>query len=187
AWRDLRTDETPKARAGRLATLAALDPAARESRIVAVEQALIAQDPGAAGVAARALEGEPTTDRLAGLMARVAFAEDRRDEAQAWIARAAAAPREVDWSDLDPQGRAFAYSPADWARVVAAYAETAALVHPRHERRDPTLNDLPRIPTAYVESAPFISAAESGDPFPPIVDDGDFGEALQPAAAFERD
>ncbi len=49
-----------------------------------------------------------------------------------------------------------------------------------------TLNDLPSIPAAYVESAAFVSAAGSGDPYPPIVDGGDFdddafGEALQPA------
>ena len=183
AWRDLRTDETPRDRAVRLGTLAAFDGESREGRILAVEQALIAGDAAAARAAARPLEVAPTTQRLAGLMARVAFANGLRDEARAWIARGAAAPREAEWSDIDAQGRAFAYTPADWARLVIAYAETGQLLHPRHERREASLNDLPQIPAAYVDSAPFISAAETGDPFPPIVDDGDFGDALQPAGA----
>ncbi len=181
AWRDLRTDETPKERAARLCVLAALDPDNRESRILAVEAALIAGDAPAARAAAKALESEATTQRLAGLMARVANAEGMRDEARAWIARGGAAPRETDWSDIDPTGKAFAYAPADWTRLVAAYAETGEMIHPRHERQEATINDLPQIPAAYADSAAFISAAESGDPFPPIVDDSDFGDALQPA------
>jgi HemY protein len=185
AWRDLRTDETPKERAARLADLAALNPAARESRILRVEQALIAADHDGAQTATHELESEPVTERIAGLMARVAFALDNRDEARAWIARAATAPLEAEWSDIDPQGRAFAYSAADWARVVLAYAETGELIHPRYERHEAALGDLPQIPAAYEDSAAFISAAEGGDPFPPIVDDGDFGEALQPAGALE--
>ncbi|MGI8840632.1 MAG: heme biosynthesis HemY N-terminal domain-containing protein, partial [Caulobacteraceae bacterium] len=181
AWRDLRTDETPKARAERLLALAGLHPDVRESRILAVEAALIAGDAPAARAAAEALVAEATTQRLAGLMARVANAAGLRDEARAWIARGAAASREAEWSDIDPTGKAFAYAPADWGRLVAAYAETGALIHPRHERGEATINDLPQIPAAYADSAAFISAAEAGEPFPPIVEDSDFGDALQPA------
>jgi HemY protein len=115
-------------------------------------------------------------------MARVANAAGARDEARAWIARGAAAPEEAEWSDIDPQGRAFAYSPGDWARVTSAYAETGELIHPRHERHEASINDLPALPAAYADSAAFISAAETGDPFPTIVEDSDFGDALQPAA-----
>ncbi len=181
AWRDLRTDETPRERAGRMAALAALNPGARESRMLMVEQALIAGDVPAARAAAQTLQGEATTQRLAGLMARVANAEGARDEARAWIARGAAAPREAEWSDIDPQGRAFAYTPADWARLTAAYAETGELIHPRHERHEASINDLPALPAAYADSAAFVSAAEAGDALAPIVDDDGFGEALQPA------
>ncbi len=183
AWRDLRTDETPKERAARMAALAALHPDDRESHILMVEQALIGADPAAASAAAHALEAEPTTQRLAGLMARVANAQGRRDEARAWIARGSAAPLEPDWSDIDPQGRAFAYAPADWARLTVAYAESGTLIHPRHERHEAALNDLPQIPAAYADSAAFISAAEAGDSLPLIIDDSDFGDALQPAGA----
>jgi len=185
AWRDLRTDETPKERAARMATLAALNPTPRESRILSVEQALIGGDIAAARAAAQTLEGEPVSRRLAGLMARVANADGARDEARAWIARGGAAPEEPDWSDIDQSGRAFAYSPVDWARLVSAYAETGELIHPRHERHEPGVNDLPSLPAAYADSAAFISVAETGDPFPPIVDDDDFGSALQPAAQNE--
>ncbi len=34
-----------------------------------------------------------------------------------------------------------------------------------------------------MESTPFVSAAAAEGPAPPIVDDADFGEALQPAGA----
>jgi HemY protein len=181
AWRDLRTDETPKERAARLAQLAGAQAASREARILMVEQALIGGDVDAARRGADDLSSEPITQRLADLMARVANAAGDRDEARAWIARAAGAPEEADWTDIDPTGRAFAYGPADWARLVMTYAETGELIHPRAERGEPGPGSLPEIPAAYADSAAFVSAAESGAPFPPIVDDGDFGEALQPA------
>jgi HemY protein len=181
AYRDLRTDETPRERGARLASLAAFNPADRESRILMVEQALIAGDALGARTAAAALDREPLTRRLAGLRARTAFAVGDRDEARAWIARGAEAPQEPDWSDLDPDGRAFAYAPDDWGRLAAAYAERGELIHPRFERRERSLNDLPELPAAYADSTPFIGAAESGAPLPPIFDDGDFGEDLQPA------
>jgi HemY protein len=180
AWRDLRTDETPKERAGRLAHLAAAKPS-REAQFLRVEQALIAGDPEAARLNAREIQGEALTQRLASLMARVANACGERDEARAWVVRGASAPEEPEWSDIDPAGRAFPYAPADWARLILAYAETGDLIHPRHERGEPGISDLPDIPAAYADSADFVSAAEAGDPFPPIVDDGDFGDALQPA------
>jgi HemY protein len=181
AWRDLRTDETPLERGARLGQLAAIGPGSREAGILRVEQALIEGDAEGARRGAESLAGDATTQRLAGLMARVANAGGARDEARAWIARGAGAPEEPDWSDIDPAGRAFPYAPADWARMILSYADSGDLIHPRHERGEPGISDLPDIPAAYIESAAFVSAAESGDPFPPIVDDGDFGEALQPA------
>ncbi|MBV9996249.1 MAG: heme biosynthesis protein HemY [Caulobacteraceae bacterium] len=181
AYRDLRTDETPRERAARLATLAAFNPAAREARILMVEQALIGGDALGARTAIAALEAEPLTRRLAGLRARTAAAAGERDEARAWIARGAAAPQEPAWSDIDPAGRAFAYSAEDWARLAAAYAERGELIHPRFERRERAISDLPELPAAYAESTPFIGAAESGAPMPPIVDEGDFAEDLLPA------
>ena len=147
------------------------------------EQALIAGDAVGARAAGESLQDEPLTRRLAGLQARIASAAGDRDEARAWTARGAEAPQEPDWSDLDPDGRAFAYTAADWARIAQAYAERGELVHPRFERRERGLSDLPELPAAYVESTAFISAAESGAPSFPIVDDSDFGLELDPAEA----
>jgi HemY protein len=182
AYRDLKTDETPRERAARLSSLAAFNPDARESRILMVEQSLIAGDAIGARTAAAALDSEPLTRRLAGLQARAAAASGDRDEARAWIARGGEAPQEPDWSDLDLDGKAFAYTAADWARLAAAYAERGELIHPRFERRERSISELPELPGAYADSAPFVGAAELSS-LPPILDDGDFGQDLQPAEA----
>lgn len=160
AYRDLKTTETPRQRAERLRHLAALNPGARESRILLVEQALVAGDLADAQQALRALENEPVTARIAGLFARVAFVAGQPDEARMWMAQAAGAELEPDWSDLDPEGRAFAYEPADWARLVMSFAETGELIHPRHERRERALGTLPELPMSY-EPAPLVAAHEA--------------------------
>lgn len=180
AWRDLRTAETPPERARRIEALIALNPGHRESRFLTVEQALLLREPKAARAAARPLVDETPTARVCGLMARVAFADDAPDEARAWMARGAAAPQEPAWTDLDPQGRAFAYSPADWARLVAAYAETGELIHPRFERRERTLTELPELPPAYEDAGAFAqdgaSLAYPDGAFDPYGEGADFGE-----------
>jgi HemY protein len=139
--------------------------------MLAVEAALIVNDASRAREAAATLLLEPVTARLCALMARTAFAAADADEARAWIARAAAAPQEPDWSDLDPEGKAFAYTPEDWSRLVAAYAETGELVHPRLERRERTISELPELPLSYQVSAPFLRAAEAGHASAPLADD----------------
>jgi HemY protein len=59
-----------------------------------------------------------------------------------------------------------------------AYAERGELTHPRFERGERGVSELPELPGAYADSTPFISAAESGAPVPAIVDDADFGPDL---------
>ena len=185
AYRDLNTQETPRARAARLQALAALNPGHRESQILMVEQALLLADPAAALTFASVLL-EPDiapTARLCGLMARVHFAAHRSDQARAWIARGASAPQEPDWSDLDPEGRAFAYTPGDWARLSVAYAETGELIHPRFERRERSISELPSLPSAYEASAPFVAAAASAIGAAPIPDDpGPMGDGINLSA-----
>jgi len=161
-YRDLKTSETPAERAQRLGGLATLNPQPRESRILMVEQALIAGAPEAVREAAANLPPEDPTVRLCGLRARIAQALGQPDEARAWIARAGAAAQEAEWSDIDLKGRAFAYSPADWARLVSTYAETGELIHPRFERRERSLTELPDLPLAYASAPGFLQAAESG-------------------------
>jgi HemY protein len=171
AYRDLYTDETPPRRAERLRALAGLNPAHRESRLLMVEQALIAGDVEAARRAAAPLLLEAPSARVCALMARLAYASGDQDAARAWIVRADAAPQEPDWSDLDPEGKAFAYAPRDWARLAAVYAETGELAHPRHERQDPSLSELPAATMTYRASAPFVRAAEAGAVVAPLPDD----------------
>ncbi len=179
AYRDLKTNETPRQRSARLAALAALNAPARESRILAVEAALVSGDATAAAEAAKALEAEPVTARIAGLMARVAFLGGRPDEARVWMARGVTAPREADWSDLDPEGRAFAYQPGDWARLVTSYAETGDLIHPRHERAERVMSELPELPISYADPAPLL-AAEPGAAPPYPIDEGFFDDDEPP-------
>ena len=155
-WRDLKMAETPKARAIRLGELAALNPANRESRFVRAEQALLNRDPAAARTVAEPLAETQADARLCGLMARIAFTAGNADEARAWMARGATAPQDPDWTDLDPRGHAFAYAPTDWARLVSTYAETGELIHPRLERRERTLTELPELPAPY-EPTPFTT------------------------------
>jgi HemY protein len=185
AYRDLRTHETKPARAQRLSALAALKPDARESRFLLAEQALIAGNPDEARVAAGLLGLEAPTARVAGLMARIAYAAHDADEARAWIARSAGAPQEPDWSDLDPEGRAFAYTPEDWARLVSTYAETGELVHPRFERHERVMSELPQLPAAYSESAPFVRAVTASEVLP-IPDDPGPPDVPAPAPVLPR-
>lgn len=136
AYRDLKTGEAPAARAKRMRGLAEMNPEHRESRILAAEQALVLGDGTAAAAALQPLveEEKDVSARLCGLMAQVAQAGGDVKTARGWLARAALAPGEPDWSDLDPEGPAFAYTDADWARLVYSYGDTGALIHPRHER-----------------------------------------------------
>ena len=179
-YRDLRTNETPRERAKRLQRLIDKNPDDRESRILAVEQALLAHDKPAMAPAVAALADEPITQRLCGLFARAAQEQGRLDEARTWVARGPTAPPEPDWSDLDPEGRAFVYTQADWTRVVSTWAETGELVHPRFERLERTMSDLPELPSRYEASAPFVSAAvrEQGFSAPLPDDPGPFADAL---------
>jgi HemY protein len=108
-----------------------------------------------------------------------------------WLARGAGAPQEPDWTDLDPEGRAFAYQAADWARLVMTFAETGELIHPRHERREKSLSELPELPIAYADSAAFINA-DGHEPmlYPPdeagYSDDDEAGQDSEPAPARRR-
>jgi HemY protein len=175
AFRDLKTNETPAERARRLTDLAAQNPDHRESRILNVERALIAGDAAGARSAMGTLGEEPVTARIAGLRARVAYACGQPDEARLWLSQGVNAPQEPDWSDLDPEGRAFAYQASDWARLVMTFAETGELIHPRHERRERGLNALPELAIAYADAAPFLSV-DGREPQPYPLDDHSYDD-----------
>ena len=113
--------------------LVALNPAHRESRLLEVEQAI---GEGEWVRAWNAIEPllEDASSRVCLLAARIETGLGNADEARTWMERAATAPTEADWSDLDPSGEAFDYAPADWARLVSSYGEGGELIHPRLER-----------------------------------------------------
>ena len=79
------------------------------------------------------------------------------------MAQAAAAPREADWSDFDPEGPAFLYDDADWARLVYFYGDAGQLIHPRMERggNDALGSVLSLPPAALSAPAPRASADEA--------------------------
>jgi HemY protein len=183
AWRDLHTRETPAERAGRLRSLAELNPEHRESRFVMIELALVTGDAPAARLAAAPLLLEPPTQRFCALMARTALAAADADEARAWVARATAAPPEPDWTDIGPDGHAFPYGRRDWARVIEAWGERGELVHPRLERGDPVIDELPALPSGYRASAAFLRAAEAGPLAAPLPDDPGPIADVEPATA----
>ena len=112
------------------------------------------------------------TARIAGLRARVAYAGGQPDEARLWLAQGMNAPQEPDWSDLDPEGRAFAYQAADWARLVLTYGETGELIHPRHERREKAFNELPELPIAYADAAAFLGPDGGAPVLYPLDEEG---------------
>lgn len=135
AWRDLKPDEPNLDRAERLEKLAALNPDHRESRIQRAEAALLRDDMVKARDELKPLiDRNAPSARLCGLMAQIEHKSGNIDEARDWIDRAATAPGEADWSDLDPDGPAFDYRDEDWMRMVFSYGDAAKLIHPRHER-----------------------------------------------------
>jgi HemY protein len=136
AYKDLKAGEDPSARGRWLDGLIRLNPSHRESRILAVEQALTAGDAVAAISALDPLLAERPTSRILGLRAAAAKAAGDENGAREWLGKSANAPREADWSDLDPDGSAFVYEDGDWARLIESYGERGILVHPRLERSD---------------------------------------------------
>lgn len=175
AYRDLVSDETPKERARRLQGLIDRNPTHRESRILEVERAVLNGVKADIAKATSALEADLAEDkvtrRLCGLMAKASLALQDMDGARGWVAKASLTKPEPDWSDLDPEGKAFAYTPADWTALVLSYAETGALAHPRFERADKSLADVPDMPTRYVPSMPFVKAAQKKANPAPMPDD----------------
>jgi HemY protein len=175
AYRDLVSDETPKERARRLQGLIDRNPTHRESRILEVERAVLSGVRVDIDKAITALSVDTTdetiTRRICGLMAKACLAKQDHDAARGWVARASISKPEPDWSDLDPEGKAFSYTPADWTTLVLTYAETGILAHPRFERAEKSLSDVPDMPSRYIPSMPFVKAAQKRNTQAPIPDD----------------
>lgn len=134
AYRDIAPGETREARAERMRTLAEKRRDHRESRIVLAELAMERGDWGGAQAALEDAYRENPSSRICILFAQVARGRGDENAARTWLAQAAAAPREPDWSDLDPEGPAFLYDDGDWARLVYVFGDGGQLIHPRMER-----------------------------------------------------
>jgi len=135
AYRDLYKDETGKARAKHIRNLVKSNPAHRESVLLEIEETLASGDAVTAWSALSPMmnETEPSA-RLCTLAAQAETMLKNPQDARIWMERAATAPAEPDWSDLDPEGEAFNYSDQDWRRLVFSYGERGELIHPRYER-----------------------------------------------------
>jgi HemY protein len=183
AYRDLRTGESPAERAERMARLIARNPDHRESRIQAVERALLDGGSAAIDQAIGRLSDEPDTARLLDLKARAAWAMGQVAQARGLAARATEAAPEPDWSDIDTEGRGFHYEPADWARIITAWADEAVLLHPRLERREEPLAERQPDAERRVEASVFEAQAEAPVAWRAPDDPGDWEEGEEAAPA----
>jgi HemY protein len=134
AYRDLQPDENELDRAARLSGLIERKREHRESRIVAAEVAIVRQEWDRAWAALEDAYRENPSARICALFAAVCRGRGDEAGARSWMTKAAGAPREADWSDLDPEGPAFLYDDSDWARLVYVYGDSGQLIHPRLER-----------------------------------------------------
>ena len=152
---DTLEDVDGRARDKKLAALVKQAPEHRETKIIQAEDYLRRGDAVKAwAILSPLLRGDaPPSSRLCLLAAQ---SEDRLNnptDAKLWLQRAAIAPREADWSDLDPSGESFDYTPQDWRRLVFSFGDTGELIHPRADSRGPL-----RLPG--VEDAPGETAGE---------------------------
>ena len=149
AYRDLAAGESREARAGRMSAFADKRRDHRESKIVLAELAMERGDWATAQSLLEDAYRENPSSRICILFAQVARGRGDENGARTWLAQAAAAPRELDWSDLDPEGPAFLYDDADWARLVYVFGDSGQLIHPRMERgQNDALGPVLALPTA---------------------------------------
>jgi HemY protein len=149
AYRDLVSGETQDARAERMRTFAERRRDSRETKIVLAELSMERADWAAAQAHLEDAYRENPSSRICILFAQVARGRGDDNAARTWLAQAAAAPREADWSDLDPEGPAFLYDDSDWARLVYAFGDGGQLIHPRMERGgNDVLGPVMAMPTA---------------------------------------
>ncbi|MBL8546055.1 MAG: heme biosynthesis protein HemY [Hyphomonadaceae bacterium] len=149
AYRDLTPGETREARAERMRAFAERRRDSRETKIVLAELAMERGDWGGAQASLEEAYRENPSSRICILFAQVARGRGDENAARTWLAQAAGAPREADWSDLDPEGPAFLYDDNDWARLVYAFGDGGMLIHPRMERGgNDVLGPVMAMPTA---------------------------------------
>ena len=128
-----------KTRDKRLAALVKQSPTHHETKIILAEDHLRRGDAVQAWAILRPVlrASETPSSRLCLLAAQSEERLNNPTDARIWLQRAAIAPREADWSDLDPSGESFDYTPQDWRRLVFSFGDTGELIHPRFDSRAP--------------------------------------------------
>jgi len=136
---DLLNGADSKTRDKRLAALVKQAPDHRETKILLAEDHLRRGDAVQAWAVLSPLlrEEETPSSRLCILAAQTEDRLNNAADARLWLERAATAPREADWSDLDPSGESFDYTPQDWRRLVFSFGDTGEIIHPRFDSRAP--------------------------------------------------
>ncbi len=136
---DLLEGENAKTHDKRLAALVKQNPNHHETKIIIAEDHLRRGDAVKAWAILSPLlrEQEAPSSRLCLLAAQSEERLNNPTDAKIWLQRAATAPREADWSDLDPSGESFDYSDQDWRRLVFSFGDTGELIHPRFDARAP--------------------------------------------------
>ena len=163
-WSDLKPGESALAHAARIEKLVDQNPDHRESRILKGEASIAKGDWVKAAQILTPIIEEGATGRLCTLMEAVARGRGDGDEAARWARLAASAAREPDWSDIDPDGRAFDYSDEDWARMVYTYGDGGVLIHPRYEGYGRELETLSRLALPNAEPEARAAPAPTSHP-----------------------
>lgn len=160
AYFDLYPGESDATRERRIEGFVSINPSHRESKLLLVSHALRSNHPvDALSMLNELLDEEEPTARLCLLTAEAEGALGNQTDARIWTERAATAPHERDWADLDPEGPGFDYEPQDWRRLVFSFGDTGELIHPRAERQDAI-----RRPVAGAPIAPLrLEGPEVGD------------------------
>ena len=169
AYRDIYAGSPAKTLAKKITALRAKNEMHRESVLLGIEENLRTGDAVSAWSALSPLVSGPEVMPSARLCLLAAQAEAQlknNSDANVWVQRAAIAPREADWSDLDPSGDSFDYTAQDWRRLVFSYGDTGELIHPRAEKqaaaRLPGLGDIGAEP-ANETSASNDASGKDGD------------------------
>jgi len=149
AYRDVRQEATPSERLQSLEALARTRPDHRESKLLSAELAMERQDWSLAWDQLDAAYRAFPSSRVCGLFAALCRARGEDANARQWVAQAVTAPREANWSDIDPEDGPFLYEDSDWRALLLEFGERERLFHARLERG---LADAPF-------SAGFVSAA----------------------------
>jgi len=131
---DLLGEESPSSRDKKITHFIRQNPEHRESVLLQIEENLRTGDAVSAWSMLSPMVKDAPSARLCRLAAEAETMLSNEADAKVWALRAAAAPVEPDWSDLDPEGDAFDYAAQDWRRLVFSFGEKGELIHPRFEQ-----------------------------------------------------